>query len=95
MHLALSRGAHRDLKSIARYSEREWGAVRKAQYIAAIQERLATLLHRPAIGATREDLGSGYRCVPVGRHVIFYRIASDGVLVVRVLHRRMDVRLHL
>jgi toxin ParE1/3/4 len=95
MHLALSRGARRDLKNIARYSEREWGAPRKTQYMAAIRERLAALLHRPAIGATREDLGLDYRCVPVGRHVIFYRIASDDVLVVRVLHQRMDVRLHL
>ncbi len=93
--LVVSAAARADLKSIARYSEREWGKARKKQYLSAIRRRVTLLRHRPEIGTTRQDVGTGYRSVLVGRHVIFYRIESEGVVIVRVLHQRMDVLVHL
>lgn len=95
MRLVLSHTARRDLKAIARYSEREWGAARKALYMAAIRERFVGLLRHPQRGTERDDLDAGYRCISVGRHLINYRIADDDVIVIRVLHQRMDVRTHL
>jgi toxin ParE1/3/4 len=94
MHLVVAHLARRDLQAIARYSEKEWGAARKAQYMAAIREKFSLLLQRPAIGATRNDIAPGYRSYPVGRHLIFYRIEEKSVVILRVLHQRMDVRLH-
>ncbi|HEX3673722.1 MAG TPA: type II toxin-antitoxin system RelE/ParE family toxin [Rhizomicrobium sp.] len=94
MRLVVSKGARRDLKAIARYSEKEWGTARKVRYLDAIRERFAALLRHPAPGAAREDIASGYRSVIVGRHIVFYRLADDEVVIVRVLHQRMDVRLH-
>jgi toxin ParE1/3/4 len=95
MRLVVSPDARADLKGIARYTEKEWGAARKTRYLAAIRERFTTLLRHPQIGAPREDLAPGYRSLPVGRHVIFYRVADDEIVILRVLHQRMDVRLHL
>ena len=92
MRLIITDSARSDLRTIARYSEREWGPVRKRRYLAAIQGRLRSLLHNPELGGRREDVDRHCRCLPVGRHVIFYRIRD--VVVVRVLHQRMDVRLH-
>lgn len=94
MRLVVARLARRDLQAIARYSEKEWGAARKAQYMAAIREKFSLLLQRPAIGAPRHDIAPGYRSHPVGRHLIFYRVEDKSVVIVRVLHQRMDVRLH-
>jgi hypothetical protein len=37
-----------------RYSETEWGAARKTQYMMAIREKFSLLLHRPTIGAPRQ-----------------------------------------
>jgi len=93
--LLVSDAARADLKSIARYSEREWGNARKKQYLAAIRARFSALRHRPEIGVVRRDIGAGYRSLPIGRHLVFYRIGSDAVVIVRVLHQRMDATLHL
>jgi len=95
MRLVVGHLARRDLQAIARYSEKEWGAARKAQYMAAIREKFSLLLLRPAIGAPRNDIAPAYRSHPVGRHLIFYRVQKDSVIILRVLHQRMDVRLHL
>ncbi|MGQ0741341.1 MAG: type II toxin-antitoxin system RelE/ParE family toxin [Alphaproteobacteria bacterium] len=94
MRLVISGAARDDLKSIARYSKREWGAARQKRYMAAIRDRFIELLRHPEMGTRRRDLGTAYRNLAVGRHVIFYRIAGNQIIVVRVLHQRMDVRLH-
>ena len=94
IRLAVTHAARRDLKAIARYSEQEWGAARKKLYMAAIRERFAAVLHHSALGSPRDDLGSGARCLAVGRHLIFYRVEDEEVVILRVLHQRMDVKLH-
>ena len=86
--LVVSAAARADLRNIARYSEREWGERRTTQYLSAIRERFGLLQRRPETGVTRRDIGGGYRSVPVGRHLVFYRIESRAVVIVRVLHQR-------
>jgi toxin ParE1/3/4 len=92
MRLVVAHLARRDVQAIARHSE--WGAARKAQYMAAIREKfrfcsggrqsaLRATISRPAIVA-----------IPWGRHLIFYRVEEGSVIILRVLHQRMDVRLH-
>ena len=93
--LVVSAAACDDLGTVARYSECEWGKARKKQYVAAIRARFDLLRQQPEIGAERPDLATGYRSLPVGRHMIFYRIEMDSVVVIRVLHQRMDVGRHL
>jgi toxin ParE1/3/4 len=94
MRLIVSPDARRDLKSIARYSEREWGRERRDRYMEALRQRFGNLLGNPQLGAPRTDLGTDYRSLPVGRHVIFYRARGEELHLLRVLHQRMDVRLH-
>jgi toxin ParE1/3/4 len=93
--LVVSKAALGDLKIIARYTEREWGQARKTRYLAILRERFAALLKHPQLGMLREDLAAGYRSLPAGRHVIFYRLTNGDIVVLRVLHQRMDVKLHL
>ena len=56
--LVVSDAAHADLRSIAVYSEREWGAMRRKQYLAAIRERFGLLRHRPETGVMRQDVAA-------------------------------------
>jgi toxin ParE1/3/4 len=95
MRLIVSPDARRDLKNIARYSEREWGAERRERYVALLQERFSSLLKHPQSGTPRGDLGPHYRSLTAGRHVIFYRAKGEDLHILRVLHQRMDVKLHL
>lgn len=41
------------------------------------------------------DVREGYFKCPVGSHLVFYRFSESGLVVVRVLHQRMDVGQHL
>ena len=46
------------------------------------------------MGTTAENVRAGYRRSPHESHVVFYRASKGGILVVRVLHARTDVRRH-
>ncbi|MBI4182882.1 MAG: type II toxin-antitoxin system RelE/ParE family toxin [Proteobacteria bacterium] len=89
--LVLVEAAQADLRDIARYTGREWGEAQKRRYLEAIRKRLAGVRRRPGLGAPREEIGPGYRSTSCGRHVIFYRETEDAVVVLRILHARMDV----
>ena len=95
MRLVISRAARADLKSIARYSEREWSSTQAKVYMAALAQRFRTLLRLPRLGAPRGDIAADYRSLSSGRHVIFYRLAGEELVIVRVLHQSMDAKLHL
>jgi toxin ParE1/3/4 len=60
--------------------------------LASFDEALQLLLDFPQAGSTRDDLAVGIRMLPVEGYLLFYRITADGVDVVRVPHRRRDVR---
>ena len=95
MRLVVSAAARVDLKAIARYTRQKWSTAQAKTYLALIAERIVHLARRPRLGKKREDVAPGYRSLPVGRHLIFYRIDDNAVIVVRVLHQSMDLRLHL
>jgi toxin ParE1/3/4 len=45
--------------------------------------------YRPDIGRTRDEISPGMRRLESGRHVVYFREASAGVRIVRILHQRM------
>jgi toxin ParE1/3/4 len=40
----------------------------------------------PETGHSRDELSSGYRSFPKGQFVIFYRLISEGIEIIRVVH---------
>lgn len=92
MRLRLSREAAHDIDEIARYTEQRWGKAARQRYLGQIKERLKALLENPELGPVREDIRPGTRSLTVGRHIVFYRLASDAVEIIRILHHAMDVQ---
>jgi toxin ParE1/3/4 len=91
-----TRRADEDLKEIYRYTRRMWGREQAERYIHGLEQRFRALANRPLTGIIREDLQpEGLRSVVHGSHVVFYQPQPYGVLIVRVLHGRQDVRTHL
>lgn len=90
----LRQAAARDLLELGRYTQRRWGAAQRRKYIAGLKARLELLADRPALGARRDDVATGYRSFREARHVIFYAERPDGIDIVRILHERMDVARH-
>jgi toxin ParE1/3/4 len=91
-----TRRADEDLKEIYRYTRRTWGRAQAELYIRGLEQRFTALAENPLTGIAREDLQpESLRSVVHGSHVVFYQPQSYGVLIVRVLHGRQDVRAHL
>lgn len=93
--LELTEIARADLKSIRRYSNRTWGQDRTAEYMAALRDAMKSLIASTSVSRSRDDLRPGLQMVSSGRHCIFFEADQSRVLVVRVLHDRMDYRRHL
>jgi toxin ParE1/3/4 len=92
----LSPSAQADLAEIWDYSARHWGDDRADRYILAIQDAWEALGDGRRQGRAIDAIRPGYRKLPVASHVLFFRVSTGGMIeVVRILHQRMDLTLHL
>jgi toxin ParE1/3/4 len=57
----------------------------------AIQRRWQQLSLYPYSGVARDDIAPGLRCLVVGQFLTLYRVAADGILIIRVLHGRRKI----
>ena len=89
----LTRKARADLKSIAAYTQRRWGKTQRKTYAKQFDDAFHLLADGPDIGNSCEYIKEGYKSFPNSSHVIFYRaLGGKQIEVVRILHKRMDVR---
>lgn len=87
----LSEAAAADIEAIFERSLIDFGLVQTELYVASLEQCLTLLGENPKMGSSAEDIRTGYRRFSHKSHVVFYREAERGILVVRVLHSRMDV----
>lgn len=79
-----------DLKAIYQFSVLQWGLAKAELYLEQIKYNVNLLLEHPFMGLERTDLLNGIRSLAVERHIIFYRIVENQIMIVRVLHSRQD-----
>ena len=92
----LTRKAKADLKSIAVHSEEKWGREQRYIYIKQFDDVFHLLAKSPDIGHKCDYIKPGYRKFPNSSHVIFFRqISKNEIQIVRILHKRMDVKSNL
>lgn len=90
--LELLPGAIADLDSIYAYSVDQWGQEQAKNYLRALNARMQGLRRFPALGKAQDALHPGLRRIGEGSHSIYYLIRDETVLIVRVLHDRMDTK---
>lgn len=83
-----------DVESIYLYSRREFGIKRSEDYILAIEASFQYLADDPLISRKCDYIDQYLRVFNVGSHVIFFKITSYGIVVIRVLHQSMDFNKH-
>ncbi|MEO9624113.1 MAG: type II toxin-antitoxin system RelE/ParE family toxin [Qipengyuania citrea] len=93
--LRLSRKAAGDLADIADYTIDSFGIEQARKYRDQLQTCFDSLLVNPMLGRSAGEVSSGVRRIRQQAHVIFYLADEDHVLIVRVLHHRMDFERHL
>ena len=64
-------------------------------YMDALRDTMKGLVRGTVITRARDDLRPGIQMATSGRHCIFFEADDSRILVVRVLHDRMDYRRHL
>ena len=86
--------AIKDLEGIYTYSLRGWGAERADQYIHDVFSAFQKLADNDKIGRDYRHVRPSLYAFNVVSHEIFYKATSEGVTVIRVLHKSMDSRKH-
>jgi toxin ParE1/3/4 len=59
--------------------------------IEAFEQRWSLLALYPFSCASRDDIGAGIRHIAVGEYLTFYRVGTEAVEILRVLHGRRDI----
>lgn len=85
--------ADTDLLGIYVYTYNAWNEEQAIRYTAGLKDALNKLTYNPSrIGTVdRSVVRPGYRSYRYQSHLVFYRIVSNDVEVVRILHKRMDI----
>lgn len=84
--------AESDLRNIALYGIEQFGVERARRYRDRLKHRFAELAAYPQRYPLVPHIRAGYRRSVCGVHSIYYRLATDGVEIVRVLGRQDFIR---
>ena len=88
----LSGKAKSDLIKIAKYTQLTWGTAQRNDYLKLLDNTFHQLADEPMLGVNCDDIREGYRKRPQGSHVIYYKEhKTKQILIVRILHKSMDV----
>jgi toxin ParE1/3/4 len=94
--LTYSRAAERDLAEIHAYTIARWGEAQADRYLSDLESACNRIADGSAIVSRLPFRADEMFRARQGRHFIIFREEVDGgVLIVRVLHERMDVDRHV
>ena len=89
----LTNKAKADLKSIAAYTQRQWGKDQRKTYVRQFDNAFHMLSKTPELGNKCDFIKQGYRKFPVSSHILFYHnISQFEIEFVRILHKLMDAK---
>ena len=84
-----SHRAEADLFNIGLYTFRTWGDIQTDRYIRQLEDCCQLLADNPALGRKYDEIRPGLRRMKQGKHIVFYREESGGILICRILHQSM------
>jgi len=90
----LSRRAAADLESIYEFTRERWSEKQADKYYGELVSGFDDLASGKRMGRYAE-LGEGVLKLPLGSHVVFYKVGESSIDIIRVLHQAMDVSRHL
>lgn len=90
----LSKKAVADLDGIHEYSVENFGTSQARSYLNRLHKRFEILAQQPMLGRQVDHFAPKMRRYEYRSHVAFYIAGDGGVVIVRVLHKSMDVQRH-
>lgn len=92
---ALSNQADRDLTEIYIFTYQKFSPVKADSYLLALDETFLNLAENPHLGKQIDSIRKGYFRYEHVSHSIFYKRKGKDILIVRVLHQKMDAKRHI
>ena len=90
-----SKEVENDLVVIYRYGFINYCESKADQYIKALKEKCQFLANMPNLCPNRDEFNPPVKIHHHKKHLIVYIVKSEYILIVRVLHDRMDVQQHM
>tara|TARA_R110001583_G_scaffold19176_1_gene75405 strand:+ start:39577 stop:39870 length:294 start_codon:yes stop_codon:yes gene_type:complete len=88
----LSAKAKSDLIKIAKYTQLTWGQAQRNNYLKLLDNSFQLLADEPELGINCNYIREGCSKYPQSSHVIYYKAhKADQILIVRILHKSIDV----
>jgi toxin ParE1/3/4 len=87
----LTQEAQADLDDIGRYTQRHWGVPQRTAYLTLLDDAFQRIAANPYLGRARHDIRPEVRSYVCKQQVILYRLISQGVEILRVLHHARDI----
>jgi len=86
----LTHDAKASMMGIARYTQQNWGVKQRNTYMRLIDDCFHALAISPMQGKSRLEIHHALRSYPVEKHVVFYMMKKDYIVIVTVLPKHMD-----
>jgi toxin ParE1/3/4 len=87
----LAPSAASDLLEIVRYTKQKWGQPQAQRYREELDLAIQQLSLSPALGRKRDAIAPGLRSFPLAQHIAFYVQRKGRIIILRILHPRMNV----
>jgi toxin ParE1/3/4 len=94
VRLTLTAQAFIDLGDISEFGMETWGEAAAQAYVDALTERLNQLIDFPYLGPP-DLLMEGIRRLTIRRHVVFYKVMAEEIVIGRMLHATQDHIAHV
>jgi len=91
----LTNRAVNDLFDIADFTIQSFGIGQARFYRDGLNNCFGILAENPRLGRSADELAPNLRRYEHQSHVVFYIPKDVGILIVRILHQRMDFKRHL
>lgn len=95
LKIRLTQAAEQHLEDIWFYTLSEWSEEQAGQYVDMIEQGIMQLLDNPFIGKARPEIKKDLRSLQIQKHLIFYRIDTEYIDIIGILHSRMDIEKRL
>ena len=95
MKITFTKEADEDLREILGYSIAQFGLIRAEKYYFDLQSKFDSILEKTSHSTDYSFVEEGLRRTNHMKHAIFYRLTDQEIIIIRVLHQKMDVLRHL
>jgi toxin ParE1/3/4 len=91
----LTNEADADLEDIFDYTVKRHNQDQAIRYLSNIEDVFFQLCKHPNLGRLRNDIKENIFSFSIEKHIIFYKIDTDKLIIIRVLHGSRDMPKHL